>query len=472
MQRGINFVALEVFKIVIMNINKFYALLFALCTISCSKELEITTNEEVNISFSVGVTNSSRAKVSTGNNFKTTFDNNDVVGLFIYIRNEGEEPSIDENELYVNNITITLKNGIWELEQPIYYPDGKKLLDIYAYYPYKNGADVHSVEYNAHEEMTELLIASIIGAKKSEDAIMLKFQHTQSLVHVTLTKDNNVPDFDENLKVYFNGVVGGKYNIATQELTEPLAGIIQMDIASAAGANARSYVAFIPEQIVTSGILFSVFQMTSDNEILSSKDINQPETFSRGQVRLFFIQIKQEIPKNITYYKYDLYPKYGTPIGLVVETYNGGKNGLIISLKDITGLEWATSDASSDATDINDGISNTMKIQRIENWETKYPAFNACISLGERWYVPSIGEMSRIFANGLWDYTLRNLNDNLQYHGSNNPELGIETINPRMSYFSSTESSATHATKLYTENGAWVNDPKYYAYNIRPFYVF
>ena len=460
-----------------MNINKIITILFTLCSISCSNEMEIMTGEEGDnmINFSVGISSVNNTRVSTNNELKTTFDDNDMVGIFIYIQNEGEEHFTDEKNLYVKNIKLTYKKGYWELERPIYYPDSKKLLNIYAYYPYKENAEVHALEYNADEEMVELLMASSIGTKKSDNAVMLKFQHMQSLAHITVTKESSVPDFDENLTVYFNGIIGGIYDITTQTLIEPVTGTIKMDIEGEEDEQIRSYIAFIPEQEVAPGILFSIFQMTPNNKILSSKDIDHLETFRRGFVRYFFVQVTQEIPKDITYEIYDLYPKYGTPVGMVVETYNGGKNGLIISLKNITGYEWAISNAASystSATDINDGISNTMKIQRIENWQAKYPAFNACISLGEKWFIPSIGEMARIFANSTLDYTLRNLNNNLHRHSNNKPELGIETVNAKMSYFSSTESSATHATKLYTENGAWVYDPKYYVYYIRPFYIF
>jgi len=462
-----------------MNKNKIYTLLLGLCLISCSDEIEVINEKGNNgISFSVGVSDNTGTRVSIDGNLKATFDEDDIIGIFIYSRNEGQESSIDENEVYVSNIKLTYKAGSWELERLIYYPDSEKLLDIYAYYPYKDGSDVHSMEYNAHEEMNELLMASVIGAQKSEDAIRLTFQHMQSLAHVTLVKDDNVPDFDENLNVYFNGIIGGKYNIATKELTEPLTGIIKMDLIGQAGAQIRSYVAYIPEQEVAPGILFSVFQMTSNKEILSSKDIDLPEIFTRGHVRVFIIRIKQEIDKNITYDVYDLYPKYGTPIGMVVATYNEGKNGKVISLKNLNEA-WATEQAASfatNATDINDGITNKMKIQALENWEENYPAFKACVNYGERWYLPGIGEMMWFFTNNTIgnDYRLSAINDRLWNHGRAYPELGIETIHLSASYFSSTESSnePAKALKLYTGNFDTPADSKIWPYYIRPFYEF
>ena len=465
-----------------MNKNKIYMLFLALCLISCSNEIEVTSEgKSDSISFSAGVSSNTYTytMTSTDSRFKTAFKGGDVIGIFIYSRNEGEVASIDENELYVSNIKLTYQNGNWELERPVYYPGNKKLLDIYAYYPYKDGSDVHSMEYNAHEEMNELLMTSVIGTKKSNSTIMLKFQHMQSLAHVTLTKDNNVPDFDENLNVYFNGVIGGKYNIATQMLAEPLKGIIQMDLASEAGTNKREYIAYIPEQEAPPGILFSFFQMTYNKEILSSKDIDHTEIFVRGMVKQFNIRIKQEIEKNITYGLYDLYPKYGIPVGMVIETYNGGRNGKVISLKNVGKVAWATLEAegyATGATDINDGITNKMKVQGIENWEENYPAFKACVTYGERWYLPCIGELQWFLTNTYTNgYRLNAINNNLWHHGNNNPELEIETVYIDESYFSSTESwsNPALAIKLYTGgNYDTPHDQKNWPYYIRPFYEF
>ena len=466
-----------------MNTNKFHTFLsLVFCFIACSEEIETIENEEINssINFSVGISDGISTRVTTGNDFKATFEDNDIIGLFIYKRNEGEGPDVDENELYVNNIKLTYSNGTWVLEEPIYYPGSRTLIDIYAYYPYKEGSDVHALEYNAHEEMTELLMASVIGMKKSENAIRLKFNHLQSLVHITLTKDDNVPDFDKNMNVYFNGIIGGRYNIATQVLADPVTGIIKMDIAGEAGPAERGYMAFIPEQEAAPGILFSIFQMTSNKEILSSKDIDQPEIFTRGQARLFRIRIKQEISKDITYNQYDLYPRYGIPVGMVVETYHGGKHGKVISLRNIVDVEWAILSAESyatGATDLYDGLSNKMKIQKLENWETDYPAYKACTTYGERWYLPSIGEMGWFFTSSSGNgYLLDRINSELRYHRNNNTHEGliIEEVTSWYSYLSSTESSdnPAHAIKLFTGKGDWVSEPKHWRYNVRPFYEF
>ena len=186
-----------------MSIIRFYILLFTPLFFACSKEpiQIIDGGGDDGIKFSIAISDSVGTKVTTNSRFETVFDDDDVVGLFIYKRNEGVERSVETNTLYVDNIRLTYSNGVWELEEPIYYPDSKILLDIYAYYPYKEDANADSLEYNANMESSELLIASAIGIKRSENTINLRFQHMQSLVYLALSKDDNVPDFDENLAV-------------------------------------------------------------------------------------------------------------------------------------------------------------------------------------------------------------------------------------------------------------------------------
>ena len=453
--------------------------LFVLCFASCSEEVEINEEKGDCILFSAGVSNGVGTRFSIGRDFKAVFGEGDSVGLFIYKRGEDEESSIDDNLVHGSNIKLTYKNGGWELETPIYYPGSKRVLDVYAYYPYKKDAEVHTLEYNADKEMNELLIASAIGVRRSEDAIMLDFRHTQSMVHITLTRESNVPPFDESMDVYFNGVVGGKYNIATRELVDPITGTIEMSLLGDANRDERYYVAFVPEQEVAPGILFSIFQMTSDKTILSSKDIDFPEMFTRGEVKLFRIRIRQEISKDILYGMYDLYPRYGTPVGMVIEVYGQGKNGKVISLKNVGKIAWAVPDAAgyaTGATDYNDGITNKMKVQAIEGWEDNYPAFKACVEYGERWYLPCIGEMQWFLTNTYTNGSrLTAINNNLIWHSNDNPELGIEVVYSNESYFSSTESwvDPARAVKLYT-GGSFdtPHDSKEWEYYIRPFYEF
>ena len=468
-------------KVALMNVDRIYMFLFVLCLVSCSEEIETQINEEENsrIRFFAGVSNGVEMRASINTEFKTAFEENDSIGLFIYKRSVGEEPSINKNLVHSSNIKLVYKNGNWELDSPLYYPGSKRLLDIYAYYPYKEDAEVHALEYDAGKEMKELMIASVIGVEKSENAIILQFGHTQSMTHVTLTKDNTVPSFDESLEVYFNGIVGGKYNIATRELAEPITGIIKMNLLGDVYEDLRRYIAFVPEQEASPGILFSIFQMTSDKTILSSKDIDHYETFTRGEVKFFRIRIKQEISKDIVYGLYDLYPRYGTPVGMVIEVYGQGKNGKVISLKNVERTAWAVPNAVeyvTGATDYNDGISNKMKVQTIENWEVNYPAFKACVEYGERWYLPCIGEMQWFLTNTYNNGNrLSTINNNLNRHKDSNPGLIIETVHLNQSYFSSTESwvDSTRAVKLYT-GGSFdtPHEPKEWEYYIRPFYEF
>ena len=82
--------------------------------------------------------------------------------------------------------------------------------------------------------------------------------------------------------------------------------------------------------------------------------------------------------------------------GIVVDVWNGGRNGKIISLER-SRQQWCTETMANQrrrtaATSTTDGSLNTAFIlSRPDKHE--FPAFMWCESLGEGWYLPAIGEL-------------------------------------------------------------------------------
>lgn len=95
----------------------------------------------------------------------------------------------------------------------------------------------------------------------------------------------------------------------------------------------------------------------------------------------------------------DLYPDDTNPVGVVFEV--NGKSGKVVGFEEALSLAWGpigevgTSDA--------DGAENMAKIQAIEGWETKYPAFKWCADRsavdGKNWYLPAQKEVEAITPN-------------------------------------------------------------------------
>ena len=139
---------------------------------------------------------------------------------------------------------------------------------------------------------------------------------------------------------------------------------------------------------------------------------------------------------NKTYKVGDLYNENGLK-GVVFEVSADGRSGKIVSMTQPTDekLAWAISSerkTNIGATDLYDGQKNTNKVKAIYNWQTKYPAFAWCASLGSAWYMPAIKELESLMYNAS---TLKKVNATLE---ANNGTLLSKKGDPRW-YWSSTE---------------------------------
>lgn len=94
----------------------------------------------------------------------------------------------------------------------------------------------------------------------------------------------------------------------------------------------------------------------------------------------------------------DLYPDDTNPVGVVFAV--NGKSGKVVGFEETTNLAWGP---TGEIGTSDDGAENMAKIQTIEEWETKYPAFEWCASRsavdGKNWYLPSQKEVEAIIPN-------------------------------------------------------------------------
>ena len=104
-----------------------------------------------------------------------------------------------------------------------------------------------------------------------------------------------------------------------------------------------------------------------------------------------------------TYKVGDYYNENGKE-GVVFEVTADGLHGKIVCMtQSAEELKWA-SDASEQrrlimADSQTDGAYNLAKVQAISDWQSKYPAFAWCASLGEGWYLPAIDELKALMSN-------------------------------------------------------------------------
>ena len=429
------------------------------CSDEKTAEAEIRGHE---IELSVGFFGSGDSRVSTDADFMTAFDPGDGIGIFVYKRPPGEASSVESNEPYADNVKAVLQEGRWVFQTPLYYTNDGTVLDLYAYYPYTAGADITALTYNAGLRMADLMVASALGVDRgSGQPVRLLFEHLLAMVHLTVSRDGIVPEMNDTFQAYFHGIVGGSYNLATKALSATSTGVATMSFTGAADTEERTYRAWVPAQwLPESEQIFSFVQTTPGREIGLTGEMHESVELSEGRVLLHRQVLKSDTPKDYLYNMYDPYPQYGIPVGMVIEVYNEGRNGKAISLKDLSGI-WATEYSDTKATDYNDGISNTMKIQALPGWESSNTAFAVCTELGEGWYLPAIDECYYYIKTDMMRMNSYLMNI-----------TGGEVINMSNTYWTSTESDAGSARRIYMPNGDSRPAAKNSNFRVRAFYMF
>lgn len=157
----------------------------------------------------------------------------------------------------------------------------------------------------------------------------------------------------------------------------------------------------------------------------------------------------QPEPRPSKNYKIGDYYDDGKKKGVVFEVTADGQHGKIVSLTK-TRRFWAKFGLFDfisavfrpeqhavelvGADDKYNGAINMAKVQQIEDWRKKYPAFALCADLGEGWYLPAIEELKEIALN---DAIREAVNCILESEGE-------ELIDEYDDYWSSTEYSDSH----------------------------
>lgn len=256
-----------------------FALAGALAMTACSNEMEQqlaegSGNSGQEVKFTVGIENLSRTAIAEGEGvLKTTFVNEDAIGIFAY--KEGEtEPAY-------TNVKYTYNSSAWTSEQAI-TSDGTKL-SYYAYYPYMDGVTDPSqlnitVSTNQASGFSkdDVLTAQNTTAEAGAENVTLSFSHAFAMVQVgiksgltddaeaTVTLESILPTAVVNAKA---GTVG----TASGEKTS-----IQMQKTS---ADKWEYRAIVPAQdiasgsklltIVAGGKTYAVTYSSTENQVVS-----------------------------------------------------------------------------------------------------------------------------------------------------------------------------------------------------------
>ena len=154
------------------------------------------------------------------------------------------------------------------------------------------------------------------------------------------------------------------------------------------------------------------------------------------------------------------YDRNKTPVGIVIEVTNGTA-AKIVSLDETKAL-WSTEKVYTNATIENNGMQNLLIIQRIDDWETKYPAFKLCddytdASGNSQWYLPAKDELNQLYT--VKKYVNAAI-DKIKAGGGIATRLNGE-------YWSSSQSSRKRALVKYFSGGYQYLCHKYNTYLVR-----
>ncbi len=235
--------------------NLIFALAGALAMTACSNEMEQqlaegSGNGGQEVKFTVGIENLSRTAIAEGEGvLKTTFVNEDAIGIFAY--REGETEPAYKNVKYTYNAS----KSEWNSDKAI-TSDGTKL-SYYAYYPYVDGVtDPSQLNITVSADQTggfskdDVLTAQNTTAEADAPSVTLTFKHAFAMVQVGiksgLTDDAEATVTLESIQP--TALVNAK------EATAVVSGdVTSIKMQKTSAADKWEYRAIVPAQEIASG---------------------------------------------------------------------------------------------------------------------------------------------------------------------------------------------------------------------------
>lgn len=372
-----------------MKTKILYSILIVFLLWSCDNKDEADILEQSNqpIQFELGFATGEKAlsRMQTALDFTSSWQVGDKVGAYIVKGNEKLQPKGN----YVDNLKLEYDGLKWIASKPIYYPNDGESLHFYAYYPYteKKDIDPTSLFFSVKEDQqghgyneSDLLTACKKDVYKNPSlAVELLFSHAMALVQIEVEKEEFVPDFTDDfvVRMIFNQTET-KLNLETGELIntpDNYKDIIMHKVDN----QSQIYRALVPAQKFT---LYSKVKLAQNTEgAVINMDylglINK--TLYGGSVTKIKLTLGREDGfELLQQYKVgDYYPDphvvyenkvaiSGTPAtGIVfwIRPNTRGTHGLVMSLDEVR-KSWNTTDMTTLATDIYNGMENMHIIQQ------------------------------------------------------------------------------------------------------------
>lgn len=266
--------------------NLIFSLAGALAMTACSNEMEQqlaegSGNSGQEVKFTVGIENLSRTAIAEGEGvLKTTFVNEDAIGIFAY-REDETEPA------YTNvKYTYNASKSEWNSDKAI-TSDGTKL-SYYAYYPYVDGVtDPSQLNITVSADQTggfskdDVLTAQNTTAEADAPSVTLTFKHAFAMVQVGiksgLTDDAEATVTLESIQP--TALVNAK------EATAVVSGDVTSIKMQKTSGDKWEYRAIVPAQEIASGSkLLTIVAGGKTYAVTYSSTEEQPVSYVAGEV--------------------------------------------------------------------------------------------------------------------------------------------------------------------------------------------
>ena len=276
-----------------------FALAGALAMTACSNEMEQqlaegSGNSGQEVKFTVGIENLSRTAIAEGEGvLKTTFVNEDAIGIFAY--REGETEPAYKNVKYTYNAS----KSEWNSEKAI-TSDGTKL-SYYAYYPYMDEVtDPSQLNITVSADQTggfskdDVLTAQNTTAEADAPSVTLTFKHAFAMVQVGiksgLTDDAEATVTLESIQP--TALVNAK------EATAVVSGDVTSIKMQKTSADKWEYRAIVPAQDIASGSkLLTIVAGGKTYAVTYSSTEGQVVSYVAGKALQITVNSLEALPK-------------------------------------------------------------------------------------------------------------------------------------------------------------------------------
>ncbi|MHC5363150.1 fimbrillin family protein [Myroides sp. LJL110] len=296
-----------------------------------------------------------RVSTSGDNNYNTTWQQNDQIGIYIV---KGNEPLKSQGN-WVDNMKMEYENGNWVAYFPVdkdTYPSDGQTLSFYAYYPYNADAkDALNMSFgyvgDQHSEQnfskSYFMAASNLKSAASDKPIDLNFAHKLSMIELKVESGGVGAQMSNQVQVMLVGCnTGGNFNLSSGQINnisdiKPITMYRVEKYDNPSFPFVFTYRALIPAQRIPSGKDLFVFSQNQGNitrslthSTTSNVDLNQ------GSVLPYNIRLVGADTNHI-YKVGDYFPYKGFPIqGIVFQVNQTGSAGKVFSLHQNKNVNW------------------------------------------------------------------------------------------------------------------------------------